>query len=298
MTGIRTLRHLAIETPDVDAVRAFTTSFGLEASERGDEVVLRCTGRDQDQIMVREGRHRQVHHAQFGVLPGQLGALQQQIEAAGVALVDAPAGSSEEGLWVRDPDGYLLHIVDEQPAPTRPYPDWPLNQGGRMERFDVAMWEHLPTAAMPRRLMHCLLFVSDQTASERFYLDALGLRLSDRVPGKATFLNGTEGDHHIFGLVQSNGPGLHHAAWEVDNLDSIVVGAEHMARDGYRDGWGLGRHNLGSNYFHYVRGPRNLWFEYSCDIDQVTEAWVGKDQGGKPWAWGPPAPADFTDNDA
>ena len=245
MTGIRTLRHLAIETPDVDAVRAFTTSFGLEASERGDEVVLRCTGRDQDQIMVREGRHRQVHHAQFGVLPGQLGALQQQIEAAGVALVDAPAGSSEEGLWVRDPDGYLLHIVDEQPAPTRPYPDWPLNQGGRMERFDVAMWEHLPTAAMPRRLMHCLLFVSDQTASERFYLDALGLRLSDRVPGKATFLNGTEGDHHIFGLVQSNGPGLHHAAWEVDNLDSIVVGAEHMARDGYRDGWGLGRHNLG-----------------------------------------------------
>ena len=191
MTGVRNLRHLAIETPDVEAVRTFATSFGLETSERGQDLVLRCSGRDQDQITVREGAHRQVHHAEFSVLPGQLGELQKRIEAAGVALIDAPPGSPEDGLWVRDPDGYLLHIVDEQPAPTRPYPDWPLNQGGRMERFDIAKWEHLPTAAMPRRLMHCLIFVSDQAASERFYFDALGLRLSDRVPGVATFMKGS-----------------------------------------------------------------------------------------------------------
>ena len=298
MASVRNLRHLAIETVDLGAVRDFATSFGLEVTERGNEIVLRCEGRDQDQILVREGRHRQFHHIEFSVLPGELDEMAQRIEKAGVKLMDAPADSDESGLWVQDPDGNAIHIVDEQPAETRPYPYWPLNQAGRMERVDYAMWEHLPTKASPRRLMHCLSFVSDQTRAEQFYFEALGLRLTDRIPGKATFMNGTVGDHHVFGVVVADGPGLHHAAWEMDTIDSIVVGSEQMIRDGFTDSWGLGRHNLGSNYFHYFRGPRNLWFEYSCDIDQVTEKWEPHDYNVKPWAWGPPAPADFTDNDA
>lgn len=297
MASVRNLRHLAIETVDLGAVRDFATAFGLEATERGNEVVLRCEGRDQDQIRVREGRHRQFHHIEFGVEPGGLDAMAQRIEKAGVRLVDAPADSDESGLWVNDPDGNAIHLVDDEPATARPYPFWPMNQAGRLERVDVAMWQHLPTAPSPRRLMHCLSFVSDQARAERFYFEALGLRLSDRIPGKATFMNGTTGDHHVFGVVVAGGPGLHHAAWEMDTIDAIVVGSEQMARHGYTDGWGLGRHNLGSNYFHYFRGPRNLWFEYSCDIDQVTQAWEPHDYEVKPWAWGPPAPADFTDND-
>jgi catechol 2,3-dioxygenase-like lactoylglutathione lyase family enzyme len=298
MARIRNLRHLSIETVDVDAVREFSTSFGLDVTERGEHLVLRCEGRDQDQILVREGRHRQIHHVEFGVDPGSLDEMARQIEKAGVALVDAPEGEDPSGLWLHDPDGNLLHLVDAEPAPAAPPPYFATNQAGRSERVDVAMWELLPTQATPRRLMHCLAFVSDQDRSEQFYIGVLGLRLSDRIQGKATFLNGTTGDHHIFGLVTADGPGLHHAAWEVDTVDTIAVGAEQMARNGWTDGWGFGRHNLGSNFFHYFRGPHNLWFEYSCDIDQVTEKWVGKEQHVKPWAWGPPAPQDFTDNDA
>lgn len=298
MAHIRNLRHIAMETVDVDSTREFTTAFGLEASERGNEIVLRCEGRDQDQFIIREGKHRQIHHLEFGVLPGELDEMATQIEGAGVRLIDAPAGSDESGLWVRDPDGNAVHIVDEEPAPPREFPYWPLNQAGRLERFDVSMWELLPTEARPRRLMHCLSFVSDQKRAEQFYFNALGLQLADRIEGKATFMRAPSGDHHTFGLVVSDRPGLHHAAWECDNIDSIVVGAQNMHRAGYTDGWGLGRHNLGSNYFHYLRGPRNLWFEYSCDIDQVTDNWVARDHHVKPWAWGPPAPADFTDNDA
>jgi hypothetical protein len=40
-------------------------------------------------------------------------------------------------------------------------------------------------------------------------------------------------------------------------------------------GWGLGWHVLGSNYFHYVQDPWGSFSEYSCDIDYIprTQAW-------------------------
>jgi catechol 2,3-dioxygenase-like lactoylglutathione lyase family enzyme len=296
MSVVRSIRHLALQTPDIDDVRGFGTAFGLDVADRGNDLVMRCQGREQDQIRVREAAKRGVHHVQFGVEPGALEDFSRRVELAGIKLHDAPDGGDEGGVWLRDPDGHHIHVVDTPEAEPRPFPYWPVNFGGRNERVDIAQWEVLPTEVHPRRLMHALIFASDINASERFYQEVLGLRLSDRIPAAVTFMNGTRGDHHIFGLVRSDRPGIHHVAWEVDNVDSVVVGAAQMAENGYRDGWGLGRHNLGSNYFHYTRGPRNLWFEYSCDIDQVTEAWQGTDQKVKPWAWGPPAPHDFTDN--
>ena len=40
----------------------------------------------------------------------------------------------------------------------------------------------------------------------------------------------------------------------MSRIDDIGIGAA-MADKGYHKGWGLGRHVLGSNYFHYVRDP-------------------------------------------
>jgi len=45
-----------------------------------------------------------------------------------------------------------------------------------------------------------------------------------------------------------------------------------MANNGYEAGWGLGRHVLGSNYFHYVRDPWGSYSEYSCDMDYIPAA--------------------------
>ena len=65
------------------------------------------------------------------------------------------------------------------------------------------------------------------------------------------------------------GPGLHHCSWDMSGIDDIGLGAMHMAGKGYSEGWGLGRHVLGSNYFHYVRDPWGSYAEYSCDIDYI-----------------------------
>ena len=73
-----------------------------------------------------------------------------------------------------------------------------------------------------------------------------------------------------------------------------------MHDKGWTKGWGLGRHVLGSNYFHYVRDPWGSFAEYSCDIDYIAkdERWPSGDH--KPedsfYLWGPDVPREFTIN--
>ena len=132
----------------------------------------------------------------------------------------------------------------------------------------------------PRRLAHVLLFVTDISRAIKFYRDVLGLRLSDRSGDLVAFMHGVHGsDHHMIAFVKSDGPGLHHLSWDVGSINDIGVGASHMAEKGFAYGWGLGRHVLGSNYFHYVRDPWGSYAEYSCDIDYipVTQDWKDGD---------------------
>jgi hypothetical protein len=115
------------------------------------------------------------------------------------------------------------------------------------------------------------------------------------------FMHGIHGsDHHLLALVKSTAPGFHHCSWDVSSLNDIGLGAMRMADKGYTKGWGLGRHVLGSNYFHYVRDPWGSFSEYSCDIDYIPkeDRWAAADH--KPedsfYLWGPEVPREFTIN--
>ena len=67
-----------------------------------------------------------------------------------------------------------------------------------------------------------------------------------------------------------------------------------MADKGFTAGWGLGRHVLGSNYFHYVRDPWGSYAEYSSDIDYipVDHDWKAGDHPPEDsfYVWGPAPP--------
>jgi catechol 2,3-dioxygenase-like lactoylglutathione lyase family enzyme len=153
----------------------------------------------------------------------------------------------------------------------------------------------------PRRLSHALIFCSDISCSIDFYTRNLGLRLSDRAADIVAFMHGIHGsDHHLLAFAKSDAPGFHHCSWDVASVDQIGLGAMAMADKGHRRGWGLGRHVLGSNYFHYVRDPWGSYAEYSCDIDYVPaeQRWASGDH--KPedsfYLWGPEVPEDFAFN--
>ena len=130
-----------------------------------------------------------------------------------------------------------------------------------------------------------------------FYTQVLGLRLSDTIHHDlVTFLNAGPGDHHIFGFISSTHRGFHHASFEVPSIDAIAVGADRMRARGHGTGWGLGRHTIGSNFFHYNADPWGSWIEWFSDIDQIDDCWVASDWDVPPHLWGAPPPETFLAN--
>lgn len=73
-----------------------------------------------------------------------------------------------------------------------------------------------------------------------------------------------------------------------------------MTASGYPEGWGLGRHVLGSNYFRYVRDPWGSFAGYSYDIDYIAAQaqWPAADHPPEDslYVWGPDLPQDFIVN--
>jgi hypothetical protein len=111
-----------------------------------------------------------------------------------------------------------------------------------------------------------------------------------------TFLNAGPGDHHVFGFIASTHRGFHHASFEVPSIDAIAIGADRMNAKGREPGWGLGRHTIGSNFFHYNPDPWGSWIEWFSDIDQIDDCWVAGEWEVPPHLWGAPPPETFLAN--
>jgi catechol 2,3-dioxygenase-like lactoylglutathione lyase family enzyme len=153
----------------------------------------------------------------------------------------------------------------------------------------------------PRRLAHVLRFTPDVPRMIRFCDEVLGMRLSDRSGDIIAFMHAVHGsDHHVLAFAKSDRPGYHHSSWDVGSVDEVGRGSEQMRNGGYGEGWGVGRHVLGSNYFYYVRDPWNSWAEYSYDIDYVPVDldWPAADHPGEDsiYVWGPPLHPEFIVN--
>jgi hypothetical protein len=104
----------------------------------------------------------------------------------------------------------------------------------------------------------------------------------------------------MLAFAKSEGPGLHHSSWVVPGVDEVGLGMEQMAAAGFSEGWGVGRHVIGSNYFRYVRDPWGSFAEYSADIDFIPAdvEWPAADHplADSFYVWGPPTPDYFVVN--
>jgi catechol 2,3-dioxygenase-like lactoylglutathione lyase family enzyme len=292
------LHHYALEVPDLAVADVFLRDFGLETTAKDGALLAQCAGRSQEQVrMVEGGEAKRLHHVSFTVRPGGLDAVQESLERSGVSVIEPPEGADEAGLWVRDPDGTAVQLLDTEPVPARPTAGILVNSGASRQRIGTAMWNRVTADVQPHRLGHSLLFTPQPAAMTTFYTEALGLRVSDRIHHDlVTFLNAGPGDHHIFGFINSTHPGFHHSSFEVPSIDAIALNADRMRAKGHDAGWGLGRHTIGSNFFHYTRDPWGSWIEWFSDIDQVDDCWVAGDWDVPPHLWGAPPPETFLAN--
>ena len=283
---IRSLQNIGFVVPDLEIGKQFYTDFGMEAREAGNAVIMRCPGHDQDQIIMVEGKKKHLQHITVGTRAEEIDGMQRGLEAHDVDLVDSPyddpayAGAGN-GLWFHDPDGLLVNLCVAEEAPARAEPELLFNTRGYRRRHNdrgTPVERHIAT---PRRLGHLLLFTPDVSAKAAFYTDILGMKITDTMDGDvvAFLRNGDGGDHHVIALVKSEKPGFHHASFEFGTVDDIGIAGANLVDKGYRHCWGVGRHVVGSNYFHYVRDPWGSLVEHFADMDSIDESkeWQPRD---------------------
>lgn len=297
--GVHSLDQFHFVVPDLKVAQGFYTEFGLDVSERGGRLGLGTFGQPHVWGTVGEGQRKKHQYMSFGAFEEDIDGFAKRLQEMGVARVDPPKGVDSNGLWVHDHDGNLVEIAVKpktSPSEKSTFASRSAGPGQRGAPFRSTM-----KRTYPRRLAHILMFTRDVGKAVEFYTRVLGLRLSDRSGDLIAFLHGIHGsDHHMIAFCKSNAPGHHHFSWDVGSVDEIGAGAMHMLGKGWDRGWGLGRHVLGSNLFHYVRDPWGSYSEYSADIDFVPVDcdWNAGDHPPEDsfYAWGPNVPDDFVVN--
>ena len=134
------LHHYALEVPDLEVADGFLTDFGLETAEKDGALVAQCPGRAQEQVRMMQGPAKRLHHVSFTLAPGSLDEVLGSLERASVPLVEPPAGASESGTWLRDPDGTAVQLLDTEQAAARPVAEILINSGSSRQRVGAAAW--------------------------------------------------------------------------------------------------------------------------------------------------------------
>lgn len=301
--GVHSMDNFTMTVPDLTVAEKFYTSFGLEVREEGNGLGLYTLDNPHRWMTLGEGTRKKLNVLSFGVFEEDFGPMKKRIEAQGIKLLDAPAGTDSDGLWFYDLNGLLVEIkITAKTSPNDKVAFGALDQSSPpnvVGSFGRAVKPHV----RPLRFAHMLIFTPSVPDSIAFYRRVLGLRLTDHTGEVIAFMHGIHGsDHHMIAFVTSGGraAGLHHCSWDMGSMNGIGLAAQQMADAGYTDGWGLGRHVLGSNYFHYMKDPWGSFSEYSADIDYISvdHDWQAKDHPPEDgiYVWGPAMPTDFTHN--
>ncbi len=297
--GVHSLDHFALSVPDLKVAHNFYSNFGLDVPEESNGLGMYVQGAPHRWGIINEGPKKRLSHISFGIFEEDLPAFRKRVQELRIKELDPPKGLESNGLWVNDYDGNLIELrVAEKSSPNEKSSVWIASSPGGARG---APGRAAAPRAKPRRFAHLLLFTPDVVKAMEFYRNVLGMRLSDRSADVIAFMHGIHGsDHHMLAFAKSSAPGHHHFSWDVGSVMDIGLGAKQMLECGFAKGWGLGRHVLGSNYFHYVQDPWGSYCEYSCDIDYVPVD-CDWDSGDHPpedsiYVWGPDMPPEFIEN--
>jgi catechol 2,3-dioxygenase-like lactoylglutathione lyase family enzyme len=298
--NVEDIAYVRFRCPDLGALGAFLTDFGLTPRVEGDRLFARGLGPAPFLYAAETG---EAGFAALGLRAPGVGDLERLAfaEAGRIEDLDAPGGGSLVALT--DPDGFRVEVVaGQQSAPTLAPPG---REAWNSSRDYARLRQVKRVAAGPAhvvRLGHAVLNVTDFRRSEAWYKERFGFITSDEVQVSPQFTLGaflrcdrgeTPTDHHTLFLAQGPKAKFNHAAFEVVDLDDLMAGHQHLKTAERAQEWGVGRHVLGSQVFDYWRDPWGHALEHWTDGDLLTAA---SGSNVVPLndllavQWGPPAP--------
>jgi catechol 2,3-dioxygenase-like lactoylglutathione lyase family enzyme len=304
---VRDVEYVRFTAPDLGRMREFLLDFGMTEAEGSSAGELRMRGTGDSPALHRTT----VGPPGFAGLALRAASIRDLETLAKSERVAVEASSDPEGgsvVRLVDPNGYRVEVLAGQRRAPR-------GVAATRDGWNTSFAKARPNrtkrvAAGPSsvlRLGHVVLGVNDVGASWQWWHERFGLLLSDEVRAPdgglaAVFIRCDRGsepaDHHTLNFAQIPGkpPAFHHAAFEVTDVDDLMVGHQLLKERGYKHSWGVGRHVLGSQVFDYWRDPWGNLIEHWTDGD-LFAADVPASVADLPTMlgrqWGPPTPPDF-----
>ena len=279
MINVTDLAYARFRAPDLDEMETFLKHFGLQRSARTETALyMRATDNNHHVHITELGDPEYIGHAFYAASKADLETISQLPGASNVEEIAEPGG----GIRVRmsDPDGFEVEIVHgiETLGRIPMKNSYKQNNGDEIRRKG----ELVRLASGPvqcRRLGHIVINVTDFKSSDIFYKNNFGFISSDEClnsEGETVFafnrLDKGEQyvDHHTLLTVPADEASLGHIAFEVEDINAIYMGHEHLKSKGYHHSWGIGRHILGSQIFDYWFDPLGFRVEHWTDGDLLN----------------------------
>jgi len=246
-----------------------TKVVGLAVSARGDDGTLYLRMDEyHHRILVHPGDSDDISYIGWQVKgPAELVAMTERLRAAGVEVTPGTTEQIEvrkvrDLVRFEDPAGYAMEIfygpldrVHEPFVPARPMVGFKASEQG---------------------LGHVVLRVPDRDACERFYIDVLGLKLSDYGSGKLAFFHCNPRHHSLAIAPADQIPGprrIIHIMLEALSLDDLGTAMDLCEQHGVPMLETLGKHPNDLMVSFYLETPSKFGIEYGFggrDIDDAT----------------------------
>jgi catechol 2,3-dioxygenase-like lactoylglutathione lyase family enzyme len=278
---IGSLQHVALRVADVrEASGRWAAQFGL--TERGPGL-LSCDDEPCAlELIAAEGAGPGFDHVAWG-LRRDVSLDDAAARLDGLRVAHTRVG--DERIELEDLEGNLLHLLPHREpasrlvAHARPADRQPLGH--------------------PRKLGH-VNFLTGRIAEQKdFYVDVLGMRLTDWLGDGGVWLS-INSEHHVMALVAPDPPTpshFHHLALDTVDIGQMRDTLDHLGRHGRWLGWGPTRHGVGGNIASYVRIVEEECFvELYCDMEQLAadhEPRVWPDDRYSSNTWGPLPPRSY-----
>lgn len=260
------LRSVELDVPQTKQAAEFLeTLWGLiPVGARGRTQYFRGTGDHPYILAITAADAPGVRAIEFSGPPEEIERLHAEVRRSNVpvkdmAELDAPGGG--KAFVVQGPESQTFRFVAESAAPAALPPE----------------------REKPIQITHAVVNALDVAASERFAVDVLGFKVSDRTRAM-TFVRCNR-KHHAIAYAHADVSSLNHIAFEMKDSDAVMRGIGRMREAGFDAVWGPGRHGPGDNVFAYFIAPYGGVIEYTAEVSEVADDYkVGSPDD---WKWPP-----------
>ena len=252
------VRFVGLGVPNLaDAVEYYRDSWGLvERASDKDVSFLGAVATAEPYILrLREAESQRTDVISFAVpTANDVDVIAAHLLAQEVPIVWAagelatPGGGY--GVRFHDPDGRTIEVSSDVLA-------------GEERALGEREW-------LPGRLSHVVLNTTDIESLAAWYVQMLGLGVSDRLADFMVFIHGSGPDHHIMAMSRAEYPTINHIAYETRGIDEYLRASGRLMRAGEECVWGPGRHGPGDNTFSYFIDRSGFVAEYTTALEQIS----------------------------